>query len=313
MEINSLNFFILFLDTVKWGGFFDPGQLMPDTMVYNHWQKHSSEREIIYINSIILEFGTKYFSNIAHELVHMLTWNYDHSPEPINNPEVYWEDSWINEAWSGFGTAYLNYDFIPFGPDIEYSNDPKISFFNSSENLLLFYYLFDNYGVWDFNSALLKNQINGMEGVENTLNELGYNKSFDDFFEDYVIANYINDTNYADGLYSYKSINVISCFNSSEKKCTGAKLGLYEGQLASYAKDYFFFDLQAEYPFPIQFYADENSKFRGFSWTRRDAPPAAIYSAIAATSPITRDFDIHFIPPFSCVSIASTGWLCRPG
>jgi len=261
---NDSNIIILFLDTVKWGGFFDPAQLMPDTMIYNRWHKHSSEREILYINSIILEYGAKYFSVIAHELIHMITWKYDHSPEPVNNPEKYWEDSWINEAWAGFGTGYFKYDFIPWGPDIEYINYPKLSFYTSYMNdpLLFLNYLFDQYGEWDFIKTLLKNQRNGTEGIEHTLNELGYNKSFDDFFEDFVIANYINDTNYADGIYSYNSINVISCFKSPEKICTDAKLGLYEGQLASYAKEYFLFNLQTQDPFPIEFYGDENSEFR---------------------------------------------------
>ncbi|MBN1927589.1 MAG: T9SS type A sorting domain-containing protein [Prolixibacteraceae bacterium] len=233
-------------------------------MIFNRWQKHSSEREIIYVNSNIFDYGAKYFSNIAHEFIHMLTWNYDYSPEPVNNPEIYWEQTWINEAWANFGTSYFNYDIISFGPEITYVNYPEISFFNYvlSENLLFFYYLFDNYGEWDFNSALLENQLNGMEGVESTLNGLGYNKTFDDFFEDFSIAEYINDTNYADGLFSYKSINVTSCFKSKETGCSMAMLGDYEGQLASYAKDYFLFDLQVQDPFPIQFKGDENSKFR---------------------------------------------------
>ncbi|MBN2520319.1 MAG: T9SS type A sorting domain-containing protein [Bacteroidales bacterium] len=262
--VNDSMVYVIFLNDPEWGGFFDPGQLMPDTFIYNNYKKHSTEKNIIYVNSVILEYETKYFSVVAHELTHMLTWNYDHSPEPIENPVMYWEDSWINEAWSGLATSYFNYDFVLFGPDIKYTNYSELSFNTSymNEPLLFIYYLLDNYGGWDFIKTLLNNQLNGMDGVENTLNNLGYNKSFDDLFTDFTIANYVNDTIYADGIYSYKSINLISCFNSTETKCARAKYGLYEGELAFYAKEYFYFDLQEENPLPIEFQGDENSKFR---------------------------------------------------
>lgn len=258
-------YILLLSDTVKWGGFFDPAQLMADTFVYNLWQRHSSEKEILYGNSYIFDFGAEWFSIFAHELIHMLTWGYDHSPEPIENPVKFWEESWLNEAWAEFGTRYFHLDMIQFGPDIinKLNNSPKVSFFNyaNMEKIDFLCYLFDQYGKWNFNTALLKNQLNGIEGVENTLNNLGYAKSFDDFFEDYVIAGYINDPDFADGLYSFKSTYIESCFKSNNK-CPNAGLGNYKGQLASYAKDYFYFDLSAQYPFPIEFTGDENSSFR---------------------------------------------------
>ena len=69
-------------------------------------------------------------------------------------------------------------------------------------------YLYEHYGGADFFTALLQEQANGIKGIENTLATLGYTETFDEIFDDWTIANYIDDTRKAGGKYGYETLDV---------------------------------------------------------------------------------------------------------
>lgn len=250
------NIFILALNNPPWGGFFDPGQQMSDAVVYNRWKKHSSEREIIFINS-------KYFSDfneiVTHEYAHMLHWQQDHSPEPLVNPVKYWEDMWVDESVANFSEFFLSNN-----QEIKFINTPTISLMNYlawDRQKLLMIYFFDHYST-DFISILTRNQLNGISGFDSTLKLLGHRKSFNDVFEDWVISYYINDTVFENGKYSFKSCKISNLCYQSIIDCQVSPLSLNDGKIASYGMNYFNFETSQQNPIIIKFYGDKSSKFR---------------------------------------------------
>ncbi len=140
----------------------------------------------------------------AHEFEHMV--HFDVDPD---------EPSWIDEGLadlagylSGYGHSdghlmyYMAYHPMTsltfWGGQLE---DYGISY-------LFQLYLFDHFGGTAFTSALVKEQANGIEGVENTLVTLGYSESFDEIFDRFTVANYLDDTSIGDGEYGYESLAI---------------------------------------------------------------------------------------------------------
>ncbi|MFH0866065.1 MAG: T9SS type A sorting domain-containing protein [Bacteroidota bacterium] len=210
---NDSNVFILALDETNWAGYFDPGQQMPDTFIFSHWGMHSSQREMIFV-------AAYYFSGapsiVAHEFGHLLHWQQDHSPEPPVNPVKYWEEAWIDEGFSTFAAEFLTQNITQQG--VMHNN----AFFASNPDLPLIYFLsgasydqvlmwtvfmFEHYGGTQYIKTLIQEQANGIDGMRNALDSLGYSESFEDAFEQWIVANYIDDPVFESGKYSYFHFN----------------------------------------------------------------------------------------------------------
>jgi len=259
---NDSNIFILVTKGVGGSGYFDPGQQMSDSLVYAKWNRHSSQREILYINSNNFNAGV---STIAHEFGHLLHWNQDHSPEPIINPVKYWEDAWVDEGFSTFAEIYLlsninqhnliGYNFCINNPDI-----PLIYFSDYNQARLFMLFMYEHYGKWNYISSLISNQLNGIKGVQSTLNNLGYSESFDDVFEQWVVANYIDDSLYENGKYSYTYYNFYPCFVSANYSPYTS--GIVNSTVKPYGSDYIEFTSNIATPIHINFNGQLNSKFR---------------------------------------------------
>ena len=69
-------------------------------------------------------------------------------------------------------------------------------------------YLYEKFGGAAFTSALVQEQANGIKGIENTLTAFGYTETFDEIFDAWTIANYIDDTRKAGGKYGYDTLEV---------------------------------------------------------------------------------------------------------
>jgi len=69
-------------------------------------------------------------------------------------------------------------------------------------------YLYDKFGGAPFVSALVNEQANGIEGIENTLAAFGYTETFDEIFDNWTIANYIDDTDKEGGKYGYDTLDI---------------------------------------------------------------------------------------------------------
>ncbi len=260
---NDSNIFILVLNESDWSGYFDPGQQMSDSVVYSLWNRHSSEREIIYISASDFNYAA---GIVAHEYGHLLHWQQDHSPEPVISPVKFWEDVWVDEGFSTFAAIYLteniyqhnildNQTFFSNNPD-----KPLIYFSNYNQAKLFMLFMYEHFGEWNYISALISDQLNGIYGIESTLDELGYSESFDDAFEQFIIANYADDSVYMGGKYSYAHYRFSSCYVSANYN--SFPTGLKNAAVTPYGSDYISFTSSVSNPITIEFQGQPGSKFR---------------------------------------------------
>ncbi|MCX6272344.1 MAG: T9SS type A sorting domain-containing protein [Bacteroidetes bacterium] len=256
--------YILALAESNWGGYFDPGQGLPDSLVFNHWNRHSSGKNLIYIAADYFDYSAP--SIVSHEFGHLLHWGQDHSPEPPVDPVKYWEDTWVDEGFSTFAAIYLTTNIFQQGvldygtffatdPDI-----PLIWFSNYNQVELFMLFMFEHYGQWDYISALISNQLNGIAGVDSTLHLLGYTQHFDDVFEQWIIANYLDDTQFENGKYGYDHYNFSNCHVTATY--SSFPTGNRTGTISAYAADYITFQASASKPLTIDFHGDTGKKYR---------------------------------------------------
>jgi hypothetical protein len=125
---------------------------------------------------------------VAHEYEHAI--HYDHDAD---------EASWVDEGladlsgfFAGYGhaTDHLAYYMV-------YHRTSLTNFAGGLEDYgksyLFQLYLNENFGGPDFIKALIDEQANGIEGIENQLAAFGYATCFDDIYRDWTLANYLDD------------------------------------------------------------------------------------------------------------------------
>jgi hypothetical protein len=247
-----------------WTGYFDPAHQMTDSLVWEIWSKHSNQKEIIYLSDVVFNYDAE--TTLAHELGHMMHWERDHSPEPPDDPVIYWEDMWIDESFATFSPVYLMeqlsqpdvYDYSAF-----FSYDPDISlinFANYNEVKLWMTFMWEHYGGENFITTLINDQANGIEGVANTLATLGYAESFNDVFAQWIISNFLDDKIYLNGKYGYFHYNFPPCLISASYD--HYPTGIMTGSVDSYAADYVLFNSTAPGDINIYFDGADSSEFR---------------------------------------------------
>ncbi len=164
----------------------------------------SNEREMFYINlDVPMNVGGDYYNGVlAHEFQHMIHWYNDRN-----------EDTWLNEGFSELA-AYLNgYDPGSFQMAFAMEPDTQLNTWEESEENAPHYgaaYLFTLYFLERFGEeatrALVAHPANGIASVDAVLLELGY--SSDEFFADWVVANYLDDPSLEDGRYGYGELEI---------------------------------------------------------------------------------------------------------
>ncbi|MHC1708760.1 MAG: T9SS type A sorting domain-containing protein [Bacteroidales bacterium] len=255
--------YIMWFDENAWGGYFDPGQQMTDSMVMANWNRHSTEREMIYHAN----FGNAISSEVvAHELGHLLHWGQDHSPEPIASPVKYWEDAWVDEGFSTFAEMYLDEDIyqqdVPEFAFFNYgtSDIPLIWFSDYNQVKMFMLYMFEHYGNWDYIATLISNQLNGIAGVESTLDILAQPDNFNDAFANWCVANCIDDPLFESGKYWYAHYN----FNQPGFAATHSTFptGIKTGTVTAYGSDYIRLNTSVPFPIDIEFQGEPNKAFR---------------------------------------------------
>lgn len=130
-----------------------------------------------------------YEGTTTHEYEHAI--HYDHDGN---------EASWVDEGmadlsgfFAGYGHAagHLAYYMV-------YHRTSLTNFAGGLEDYgksyLFQLYLNENFGGPDFIKALVDEQANGIEGIENQLAAFGYTASFDEIYRDWTLANYLDDT-----------------------------------------------------------------------------------------------------------------------
>jgi len=174
---------------------------------------HSNLSEIIYVDTRQLPPGTDvYMGVLAHELQHAVHWNQDVG-----------EESWVNEGLSevaaelaGYPTQFL--DAFLRRPETQlnwWPDRPRITPPHYGASLLFFSYLARRYGGVDGLGQLVKQQLDGAEGVDAYLSR--YGTSFEALFQDWVVANYLDAD---EGPYSYpdREVGIAGVYTLSMRK-----------------------------------------------------------------------------------------------
>lgn len=216
---NDPRVYILFIAPTWWGGYFDPTHQMTDDFVRQKWNIRSSEHELIFVSLPNANYNPAEI--VTHEFGHLLHWGNDHSPEPPDNPVKYWEDTWVDEGFSTFSPIYLfsipYYSNIPDDPFFATNPATSLIYFSSySASSLFMEFMYEHYGKESYIKTLIKDQANGIEGINNTLKALGYSGTFNDVFQQWIIANYLDDNNYENGKYGYNLYNFSGCLISKD-------------------------------------------------------------------------------------------------
>ena len=157
---------------------------------------HSNEADIIYIHSRNHPPHTRVsdISNlqsvIAHELQHLIHWH--HSPN---------EEIWIDEGCADYAAFQCGFNLYQHVNAFQAApNTSLIDWTQQTDtNLLAHYgaaflfmlYLHDHYGGTETVAALVKNPLDGIHGITQTLKTQGINKSFSNIFSDWKVANYL--------------------------------------------------------------------------------------------------------------------------
>jgi hypothetical protein len=145
-----------------------------------------------------------YEGTFAHEFEHLV--HFDIDPD---------EPSWVDEGLadlSGFLCGYGHSDGHIFYY-LAYHPITALTFWGSGledygASYLFQLYLYEKFGGQDFVTALVHEQANGITGIENTLAAFGYKERFDEIFDNWTIANYIDDTEKAGGKYGYETLEM---------------------------------------------------------------------------------------------------------
>ncbi|MCH7605967.1 MAG: immune inhibitor A [Chloroflexi bacterium] len=163
----------------------------------------SNQREIIYVNSAAFQPGTAgYLRTIAHELQHVIHWNADPS-----------EDTWVNEGLAELAATIAGYGqdsidlFLGGRPTslIHWPVTSASSGANYGAASLFMHYLSDHFGGLEGLHLLLQEPGDGTAGIDAYLEGLGYNERFLDVFQDWIVANILDQTQ---GTYSYSGLDV---------------------------------------------------------------------------------------------------------
>jgi len=165
----------------------------------------SNEMEMFYINLDWAEINSDEYNGVlAHEFQHMIHWHNDRN-----------EQTWLNEGFSdlasylnGFGSGMHEYAFAR-NPDnqlndIDYDAEDSIASYGAG-------YLFTSYFLGRFGSeatqSLASHEENGLRSVDEVLGELGTPLTHEELFADWVVANLLDDPDFAGGRFGYQEID----------------------------------------------------------------------------------------------------------
>ncbi len=176
------------------GGYFSSADEFPSAV-----NPHSNEREMFYINiGLITPGDVAYDSVLAHEFQHMIHWNIDRT-----------EPGWMNEGCSelsmtlnGYPTDGAELLFAMFGADTQlnaWSNQPAraITHYGASYAFMSYFYGLLGQGAL---RAVVEDPDDGRVALDSELARYGY--SFDEFFQQWTVANYVDDGSIGDGRFS---------------------------------------------------------------------------------------------------------------
>ncbi|MEA1905524.1 MAG: dockerin type I domain-containing protein [Euryarchaeota archaeon] len=247
---NDPKIYILLLDIPedRVGGYFWPAQ-----------ETSFDHIEIIYIDALIGDEGV-----VAHEFQHCVHWNHDAD-----------EETWVDEGCADYAIYAVYHQHETYGHAKTFLNDPDIQLTSWDGTIgdygasyLWTLYLSEKYGDLSgsgghdherFIKDLVAEEGNGIEGINNVLSDHGYAERFPDIFNNWVIANYLNDMSLSD-LYGYTTYPGIHA-NATTRDFGGGEDDV-SGAVNEWAADYVKLDLANVGTLKGEFTGDGPSDFK---------------------------------------------------
>jgi hypothetical protein len=145
-----------------------------------------------------------YEGTFAHEFEHLV--HFDIDPD---------EPSWVDEGLADMAMFLCGYGHSSghIANYLVYHPITSLTFWGGGledygASYLFQLYLFEQFGGAAFTSALVQEQANGIEGIENTLRAFGYRQKFETIFDYWMVANYVDDTRKKNGKFGYYSLDI---------------------------------------------------------------------------------------------------------
>ena len=155
----------------------------------------SNQREMVYISGSIPVGSRGHSGVLAHELHHAVLWNADPS-----------EETWVSEGLAEYAAHEAGFHT---GHQPALLGNPTASLVNwpvsggrtvyYAAGYLFFRYFASHYSQGDLR-PLMTQPLDGIDGINAYLTDLGYTETFDEIFGDWTVANYLD---LADGKYGY--------------------------------------------------------------------------------------------------------------
>lgn len=231
-------------------GYFSSGDANPQEI-----DPYSNEAEIFMLSSIYNRLDLDYtYGVLAHEFQHMIHQNMD-----IN------ESTWVNEGFSELA-SFLN-GFDPGSTDQLYARftDIQLNYWPRQEeesplphygaSYLFMAYLYEQMGT-SFTKALVANPLDGFKALDANLAILSWLdhsnqlQNSDDIFQNWTVANILQDASLLEGQYGYAEVPEVPEFTITQQLDCNALEDL-ELQVHQYGVDYY--ELTCDEPFQVTF------------------------------------------------------------
>lgn len=199
----------------------------------------SNEKEMFYINLSWLNRSQNYLyyeTVLAHEFQHMILWYRDRS-----------EETWLNEGQSEFAQIVAGFEpNMLFAAAFAANSDTQLTAWGESQgsnsphygaSFLFMSYFAQRFGA-DLTRALVAHPAGGLAGFDAVLASAGYGMTADQFFADWVVANYADDPNALgqEGVYGYLNLDLVQPDMSAEYADYPTQA--VETTVSNYAADY---------------------------------------------------------------------------
>lgn len=194
----------------------------------------SNELDMLYLDTDPLNAGSeKAFGVLAHEFEHLIHWRHDPN-----------EAIWVNEGCAEYAMFVCGYRVSSHVSSFQ--QNPRISLIDwpqGARSQLAHYgavylwmlYLHEHYGGSQTIAAIVKNRANGITGINNALRSRGLEATFPVIYADWKVANYLDDTEFADGRYGYQNEQLRL---RPHREHRSYPVSVENNVLASYASDY---------------------------------------------------------------------------
>ena len=194
----------------------------------------SNELELLYLDTDPQNAGSETaFGVLAHEFEHLIHWRHDAD-----------ETIWVNEGCAEYATFVCGYQVR--GHVSAFQRNPHISLVDwprGTQSQVAHYgavylwmlYLHEHYGGAQTIVAIVKDRANGISGINSALRSRGMEANFSGIYADWKVANYLDDTEFADGRYGYQN-EQLKLWPRREHR--SYPVSVKNNVLASYASDY---------------------------------------------------------------------------